>query len=72
MSYPLVDLVNQLSPKSESLGRVITVQGNRVLAATPSGLRTVTAAAGLAVGDRISINSGFAYKAPLATTTIPV
>ena len=72
MSYPLIDLVNQLSPQGATLGKVMSIQGNRVLAATPRGLQSVTAAAGLSVGERVSINAGFAYKAPSATITIPV
>ena len=72
MSYPLIDLINQLSTTNEVLGRVVSIQGTRVLAATPKGLQSVTAAAGLSVGDRVSINAGFAYKAPSATVIIPV
>ena len=72
MSFPLTDLARQLAGNQPILGRVVALNGNKVSAATPQGLRLATAATTLAVGDRVVIREGLAHLAPAARVVVAV
>ncbi len=73
MSYPLTALMSQLSAgQGPVMGRVVALDGARVVAATPQGRLVIAPASVLAVGDRIVIRDGLAYLSPRTTTVVAV
>lgn len=72
MTFPLAELAAQLAPPGPTLGRVVALAGNRVVAATPKGRRLALAAMPLAVGDRVVIREGLAYLSPAVKESLAV
>lgn len=72
MSFPLAELVSQLAPPGPTFGRVVALNGTRVVAATPRGRRLAVAATTLSVGDRVVIRDGLAYLSPVVSNSIAV
>jgi len=64
MTFPLAELAARLAPPGPTLGRVVAINGTRVVAATPKGRRLAVAATSLAVGDRVVIREGVACLSP--------
>ena len=64
MTFPLAELAARLAPPGPTFGRVVALNGTRVVAATPKGRRLAVAATPLAVGDRVVIREGLAYLSP--------
>lgn len=68
MSFALRELTHLLSDNTSSLGVVIEREGQRLRIATAQGVVTATSTETLAVGDRVLIQQGSAFKAPIPTT----
>ena len=72
MTFPLAELAAQLAPPGPTFGRVVALNGSRVVAATPKGRRLAMAATPLAVGDRVVIREGLAYLSPVVRDSVAV
>ena len=72
MSFPLTDLAARLAPPGACLGRVVALEGGRVVAATPAGRRVALPASPLRVGDRVVIREGLAYLSPAVRDAVAV
>lgn len=84
MSFALKDLSRLLSGESSAgnlisgpiggsvLGAVIGLDGELVRLATERGAVTARTLDALAIGDRVVIRAGMAFKAPVAREVFPV
>ena len=73
MSYPITSIAAALTSRKPTLGRIVARSGDQLICATPGGRRTALAgASGLAIGERIVIRDGLAYRSPAVTTRVMV
>ena len=71
VTFPLAELAAQLAPPGPTFGRVVALNGTRVVAATPKRRRLAVAA--VAVSGRSGGDSGgLAYLSPVVNNAIPV
>ena len=71
-SFPLQELTARLSPRTATLGRVVSSSGAQLVCATPDGRRVAMAGQGVGVGDRVVIRDGVAYRAPSVALEVAV
>lgn len=72
MSFALKELTQLLSNTVSTLGVVIARDGPRLRIASTHGLITATSTENLTLGDRVVIQKGIAFKAPVPRLRISV
>lgn len=72
MSYPLKDLVSQLSSKESGYGRVVEMIDSVAIVATSRGRKRAMPSGTLSVGDRVVLKDGIAYLSPVSSHSVAV
>lgn len=72
MSFALKELTRLLVPDASVIGSVVAIEGVLVRVATERGAVNARTVDVLAVGDRVLVKNGMAFRAPVARHVFPV